>query len=569
MFKWILRVQDVLKLGYIWHRYLWTVFCGFTLLCFLPIVKAASSVQSFDTSIDYTMHRLATEYNDPSAQYLVGRNYLKGKSVEKNVQEAIKWFEMAAKQNHIRAQYQLGKIYLYGEGVKSNLNYAYYFLNKAAEKNHLDSQYELGNYYLQGTPDKRQYAKAIKWFRHAAARDHVRSLYNLGKMTYEGLGTDSDPAEALRLLNLAAENGLLEATHYINRIETTNPEHLALIKSPDDNSDGDIPELLNSGSSHEAEKSPNEYYRMGLSYLTGDDEEVQLEKSAQYFQKAAEKHHAKSQYQLAKLYKQGIGVKQNESLYLKWLGKAASAGVQSAVREFDALQPQEKIQLKKATSTEPNIIYARGLNYLTGNGVAKDPVKAAQLFMDAAMRNHPKSQYQLGIMYVDGIGLSRDTDKAKQWLEKAASTGLVDARTVLDSLSPVEKQKIKTLPITVAIKQPESDKDSDSQLFFSKTSPNSSLIEKAEKGDTNAQYRIGMNYLKGQEGFQRDIGLALVWLEKAANNGETESQYQLGSLFQKGQGVEKSNSTAIMWYRKAANQGHREARKRLGGCRIC
>ncbi|WP_455219994.1 tetratricopeptide repeat protein [Kaarinaea lacus] len=514
------------------------------------------------------MHRLATEYNDPSAQYLVGRNYLKGKSVEKNVQEAIKWFEMAAKQNHIRAQYQLGKIYLYGEGVKANLNYAHYFLNKAAEKNHLDSQYELGNYYLQGTPDKRQYAKAIKWFRHAAARDHVRSLYILGKMTYEGLGTDPDPAEALRLLNLAAENGLLEATHYINRIETTNPEHLTLIKNLDENRNADLSKVLDSSTSRETDKSPNDYYRLGLSYLTGDDEEVQLEKSAQYFQKAADKHHAKAQYQLAKLYKQGIGVKQNESLYRKWLGKAASAGVQSAVRELDSLQPQEKTQLKKANPAEPSLSYARGLNYLTGNGVAKDPVKAAQLFMDAAMRNHPKSQYQLGIMYVDGIGLSRDTEQAKQWLEKAASAGLVDARTVLDSLAP-KKQKTKVLPITLAIKQPESDKDTNGQLFYPKDSPNSSLIDKAKQGDTTAQYRLGMNYLKGQEGFQRDIGLAVVWLEKAANNGEVKSQYQLGSLFQKGLGVEKSNSTAIMWYRKAANQGHREARKRLGGCRIC
>ncbi len=153
MFKWILRLQDVFKLRFLWLSCLWTVYCGFTYICISPVAKAASSVQSFDTSIDYTMHRLATEYNDPSAQYLVGRNYLKGKSVEKNVQEAIKWFEMAAKQNHIRAQYQLGKIYLYGEGVKANLNYAHYFLNKAAEKNHLDSQYELGNYYLQVYPE--------------------------------------------------------------------------------------------------------------------------------------------------------------------------------------------------------------------------------------------------------------------------------------------------------------------------------------------------------------------------------------------------------------------------------
>ena len=89
------------------------------------------------------------------------------------------------------------------------------------------------------------------------------------------------------------------------------------------------------------------------------------------------------------------------------------------------------------------------------------------------------------------------------------------------------------------------------------------------KFEAQKSTQLALNYLKGQDGFNQDIGLAVLWLEKAAENGDANSQYQLGGLFQKGLGVNRNNSTAIMWYRKAANQGHREARKRLGGCRIC
>ena len=439
-------------------------------------------------------------------------------------------------------------------------------MSKAAEKNHLESQYELGNYYLISVPDKPKYDKALRWFKEAAARDHVKSLYKLGKMTYEGKGLDANPSEALRLLNLAADNGLLEATHYINQIEVRNPEHMALIN--DHASETEINQTLPGSTLPDAiHKDSAEYYRLGIQYLTGDKGEKQFEKSAFYFQKAAQQNHAKAQYQLAKLYKQGIGVEQSEQLYREWLQKAADAGVQSAVREWDTLQVQGDSQTQSPKRQEPNDLYILGLKYLTGNEVPKDPVKAYQLFLDAALQEHPRSQYQLGIMYIDGIGLSRDKDKGKQWLTKAADAGLVDAQFVLNSLTPQQPTATTAVPITV-IPDPANESE-EKPLFDSTTSQNASLIRRAENGDPDTQYELGMNYLKGKDGFEKDTEQALFWLEKAAENGIADSQYQLGKLYKSGLGVDKNNRMAIMWFRKAANQGHKEARKRLGGCRIC
>ena len=71
------------------------------LLSISTLSEATSS--PFTSPADNTLYRLA-EQNDAAAQYLIGRKYYTGNEVAKDINEAIKWFEMAAKQNHIRAQ---------------------------------------------------------------------------------------------------------------------------------------------------------------------------------------------------------------------------------------------------------------------------------------------------------------------------------------------------------------------------------------------------------------------------------------------------------------------------------
>ncbi|WP_455208630.1 tetratricopeptide repeat protein [Kaarinaea lacus] len=620
MFKRILRLPQLCAFYTPLVLIISAVFCA--ALLHLPVVYAASGYQDYETSIDYTIYRLATEQNDPSAQYLVGRNFLKGKSVKKDINKAIKWFEKAANQNHTKAEYQLGQMYLYGHGVKQSPNQAYYYLSRAAEKNDLDAQYELANYYLRGTPGEEQYKNAVKWLRRAVARDHVRSLYILGKLVYEGKGTESNPTEAIELLSLAVENGLLEANQYLDKIAALHSDQAGL---PDNTVAKDLPSantrLTEAAatiiqSQQEPAPDPHEYYQLGLAALTGERGTRQLDKAAEYFQSAAQANHGKAQYQLAMLYKQGIGVEQNDRLYKMWLEKAANAGVQSAARDLRALntntetrpksqpesEPLEKFASKE--SANPNDLYILGLNYLSGNGVVKDPIKASQLFLQAAKLNHPRSQYQLGIMYIDGIGLVRDTEEARQWLSKAAGAGVADARDVLDNLLPKEAAATKsdsTQIILAAIPE----KKAPEPIIASQPILLSRLEQQAETGDSAAQYTLGINYLHGQDGYKQDIekarhwltkaaennftqaqidlgnlyyhgiqierdyGKSAHWFEQAANSGDAEAQYLLARLFQKGLGVTKDNSLAVMWYRKAANQGHREARKRLGGCRIC
>jgi len=562
--------------------------------------NALSSNAPSDTSIDYTMHRLATEYNDPSAQYLVGRNYLKGKSVEKNIKEAIKWFELAAKQNHVRAQYQLGILYLYGKDIKENLNYAYYFLSKAAEKNHLDSQYELGNYYSKGNANKRQYAKAAEWYRKASQRGHVRAQYELGKLLYEGQGVEKDQIKAIKLLTEASESGLLEATKYLNKLDPESTKTMTAAKLAVDNITPEVESDLNFTLGAHSDESLD-HYQLGIAYLTGDGKEKNVYEASQQFEIAAKAGHGKAQYQLAKLYEQGIGVKQSDKLHLKWLEKAAKAGVISAERDLKTFRMRENLEIGTPVSTDPTAQYNLGMKYLSGEKGEKDPIKASKLFFKAAEQNHPKAQYQLGIMYEKGISFDRDLKKARQWYQKAANAGLSEAKVAILDL-PQEKLRSQAPSVKPGKK---SDDPLESQLIAKNASPINTFLQNAKNGDRIAQYEVGMYFLSGENGFERDVKKAIdwlqtaannsytkartalgmlyyegtqvdrdynkaaMWLEKSANDGDPEAQFTLGTIYQRGLGVDKNNTTAIMWYRKAANQGHRDARKQLGGCRIC
>lgn len=48
-----------------------------------------------------------------------------------------------------------------------------------------------------------------------------------------------------------------------------------------------------------------------------------------------------------------------------------------------------------------------------------------------------------------------------------------------------------------------------------------------------------------------------------ANSGNPEAQFELGIAYDRGLGVDKSESEAMRWYRSAANSGHTEAQNNL------
>jgi uncharacterized protein len=73
----------------------------------------------------------------------------------------------------------------------------------------------------------------------------------------------------------------------------------------------------------------------------------------------------------------------------------------------------------------------------------------------------------------------------------------------------------------------------------------------AEKGDVEAQHRLGLLY-EGVMGAPPDYAKAAHWYGEAAKAGHRESMYALSVLYEKGLGVEKDLLKAINLYRQAS-----------------
>jgi TPR repeat protein len=60
--------------------------------------------------------------------------YYYGEGVSQDINEAAKWFRLAAEQGYAKAEYNLGLMYDKGEGVRQDTNEAFKWYRLAAEQ---------------------------------------------------------------------------------------------------------------------------------------------------------------------------------------------------------------------------------------------------------------------------------------------------------------------------------------------------------------------------------------------------------------------------------------------------
>jgi len=91
------------------------------------------------------------------------------------------------------------------------------------------------------------------------------------------------------------------------------------------------------------------------------------------------------------------------------------------------------------------------------------------------------------------------------------------------------------------------------------------LVKKAEAGDAEAQYELGVAYCLGQ-GVTRNLEEAVKWYAKSAEQGNANSQCNLGVHLYKGEGGPRDVQKAVKWISMSAEQGHAKAQLLLGRC---
>jgi TPR repeat protein/serine/threonine protein kinase len=260
---------------------------------------------------------------------------------------------------------------------------------------------------------------------------------------------------------------------------------------------------------------------------------------------------ATAQYELASLYRQGLGVEKDASKAAPWYQKAANQGLAAAQNNLGVLYQNgngvEKDLTKAAElyrkAADQGFAGAQnnlGVLYQNGNGVEKDLTKAAELYQKAADQGFAGAQNNLGISYQNGNGVEKDLTKAAELYQKAADQGEARAQTNLGWLFENGNGVPK-------------DFNKAAQLYQ----------KAADQGFAGAQSNLGILYQNGN-GVEKDLTKAAELCQKAADQGEARAQTNLGSLFENGNGVPKDFNKAAQLYQKAADQGFAPAQNNLG-----
>lgn len=224
------------------------------------------------------------------AKYMLGKLYLKGEDVPKQLLHALHWLESAVKDDNQYAEYLLGKVLLKGDDVERDIERAESLLRRSAEQENKYAAYTLGKAYLDGDILAQNIDEAVRLLTLSASRNFAPAQFILGRLLYKGEIIPKNITKAVEWLDRAA-----------------------------------------------AQKNPYAAYLAGKIYLT-EDEVKDIQKAIRSFKIAAENGNDYAEYQLGKIYLYGKDVSRDTDKAMYYLHLAAEHGNQYAAQLIHSIR---------------------------------------------------------------------------------------------------------------------------------------------------------------------------------------------------------------------------------------
>jgi uncharacterized protein len=290
-------------------------------------------------------------------------------------------------------------------------------------------------------------------------------------------------------------------------------------------------------------------YEVALMYANGVGTRQDLAQAIEWVRKAAQRGLPAAQYLLASRYAHGVVVEKDERAALWWYQNAAEQGHVKAQYKWGRMvaQPQPEAALRSlrqaAEQGLPEAQYALAQALDTGEGCPVDGQAAVDWCLRAAHQGVAAAQCAMGDWHVDGRGVPRDTEAALGWYRLAARQNYPRAQLALERLSPSNGRRDK------GRKRPNAAERRQSEGRWAQV---------AEGGDADARYCVGLMYAQGL-GVEPDVARAQSFFLGAARLGHGQAQTALAALLESGDQV-----AARTWYDKAAHAGDPQAQHALG-----
>lgn len=304
--------------------------------------------ERYETAVEY----LQKDSDEICAQYQLGRIYMGGFGIERDMDKAVYWMERASKQNAVRPMVMLGCCYQDNTYGIADGNRALYWFNRAIEAGDYSCYSNIGNMYADGTVLCRDIDKAVSYWTKAAecgcvdAQEYLSSVYREAEIMPE------NPQLAFYWANIAADNGSVQAQidvayDYFEGYGTYKDINIGLEKLTNFADDGNTTAMLKLGCLYRdgryvAQDIDRAIYWYKCAEARGDAESTNClgqiycrnlmkpEQGFEYYLKAANMGLSLAQVNVAMCYKEGRGVKANIEEHKRWLLKAAENDDDSA-----------------------------------------------------------------------------------------------------------------------------------------------------------------------------------------------------------------------------------------------
>ncbi|KAI8061738.1 hypothetical protein BC940DRAFT_244924, partial [Gongronella butleri] len=360
-----------------------------------------SDEQQFEAGMKWLYD--AAQQKNTRALVKLGTLFEHGQGVDKNEQEALRYYKLACGQHDAGAHYVLGLHYRLGSlGLEQNWLEAGRHLNRAARSGFAPAQRLLGLMYLQGLLSGQRHDEneqvrrkaektALLWFRRSAAQGDVRALGLVGACYQYGHGVGANYEVALEYYRKAAR-----------------------MVSP----------------------------FQAVAFMLSNGKGVPRDRKAAFdwYKKAAARNHKTALYSLGLYYAKGLeGISKDLYQARICFEKAARLGVAAAMTSYATLcriaslqpGPQQQEQreatlywYKKAVAAgDITALRELGLLYEAGLGVARDYRTAFDYFEQAARHQDAQSTLLLGHYYQQGLAVEKDLQKALQLYLDAEQQG--------------------------------------------------------------------------------------------------------------------------------------------------
>jgi len=344
------------------------------------------------------------------------------------------FWEQFAEEGMPRGLWVMGKAYLQGLGVERDVEKGLKYL----EASGLEEAWMAMamHYHLAGKS-----VQARAWWRYAA-------LETNNPEAWYSLGVEAIASGDYREARDALENALkLDPKFHEAKIELSRLYIEGWGVKPDyDKAEGHLREVLATGREHIALHAYADVNLGNIAFRRGQPDAARNRaRFSELRRKTADRDPAVLREFALMMLGSFAGIEPNPDVAVTWLKRAAEAGDAEAamllVREFnfsgagfgDASRPIDVLFLlrKAVDQGDAAAQFELGLLYFDGEFVEPDPEKGQAFYRLSAEQGYPRAMMYLGMRLWEGKGMPRDLEEAGKWIRRAAETGEQNAAMLL------------------------------------------------------------------------------------------------------------------------------------------